>query len=38
MAINILISDPLSEDGIYPLRQEQELDLNIVINTGLQPE
>lgn len=38
MAINILISDPLSEDGIYPLRQEQELDLNIVSNTGLAPE
>lgn len=38
MAINILISDPLSEDGIYPLRQETELDLNIDIKTGLQPE
>ncbi len=38
MAINILISDPLSEDGIYPLRQEKELDLNIDIKTGLQPE
>ncbi len=38
MAINILISDPLSEDGIYPLRQETELDLNIDIQTGLQPE
>ncbi|MBQ0140830.1 MAG: phosphoglycerate dehydrogenase [Kurthia sp.] len=38
MAINILISDPLSEDGIYPLRQEKELDLNIVSNTGLSPE
>lgn len=38
MAINILISDPLSEDGIYPLRQETELELNIDIKTGLQPE
>lgn len=38
MTINILISDPLSEDGIYPLLQEKELELNIVSNTGLSPE
>ncbi|MGE7838651.1 phosphoglycerate dehydrogenase [Viridibacillus arvi] len=38
MAINILISDPLSEDGIYPLRQEKKLNLNIVIDTGLTPD
>ncbi|MBE1554169.1 phosphoglycerate dehydrogenase [Sporosarcina limicola] len=31
MAFNILISDPLSEEGIYPLRQAEGL--NIVIDT-----
>ncbi|GEK33497.1 phosphoglycerate dehydrogenase [Kurthia sibirica] len=36
--INILISDPLSEDGIYPLLEEKDLQLNIVSNTGLSPE
>lgn len=33
--INVFIADPLSEDGIYPLRQEKELDLNVIIDTGL---
>ncbi|KQL32438.1 phosphoglycerate dehydrogenase [Psychrobacillus sp. FJAT-21963] len=36
MAYNILISDPLSEDGIYPLRQAEGF--NIVIDTELTPE
>lgn len=36
MAFNILISDPLSEDGIYPLRQAEGF--NIVIETNLTPE
>ncbi|MFJ8066604.1 phosphoglycerate dehydrogenase [Psychrobacillus sp. NPDC096426] len=36
MAYNILISDPLSEDGIYPLRQAEGF--NIVIETNLTPE
>lgn len=36
MAFNILISDPLSEDGIYPLRQAEGF--NIVIETNLSPE
>jgi D-3-phosphoglycerate dehydrogenase len=36
MAYNILISDPLSEDGIYPLRQAEGV--NIVIDTNLTPE
>lgn len=33
--INIFIADPLSEDGIQPLRDNTSLDLNIIINTGL---
>lgn len=33
--INVFIADPLSEDGIFPLRQETELDLNVIIETGL---
>ena len=33
--INVFIADPLSEDGIFPLRQETDLDLNIIIDTGL---
>ncbi|MEK4701136.1 phosphoglycerate dehydrogenase [Solibacillus sp. FSL R7-0668] len=36
--INVFIADPLSEDGIFPLRQETELDLNVIIDTGLAPE
>src|SRR5690606_17162240 len=36
MAFQILISDPLSEDGIYPLRQAEGF--NIVMETGLTPE
>ncbi|MGY4797365.1 phosphoglycerate dehydrogenase [Lysinibacillus fusiformis] len=36
--INVFIADPLSEDGIFPLRQEQDLDLNIIVDTGLAPE
>ncbi|TQR15300.1 phosphoglycerate dehydrogenase [Psychrobacillus soli] len=36
MTYNILISDPLSEDGIYPLRQAEGF--NIVIETNLTPE
>ena len=36
--INIFIADPLSEDGIQPLRDEQNLNLNIIIDTGLTPE
>ena len=33
MTFNILISDPLSEDGIFPLRQAEGF--NIVIDTTL---
>lgn len=36
--INVFIADPLSEDGIFPLRQEKELDLNIIVDTGLSQE
>ena len=36
MTYNILISDPLSEDGIYPLRQAEGF--NIVVDTALTPE
>lgn len=36
MAFQILISDPLSEDGIYPLREAEGF--NIVMETGLTPE
>ncbi len=36
MAFNILISDPLSEDGIFPLRQSEGF--NIVIDTTNTPE
>ncbi len=36
MTFNVLISDPLSEDGIYPLRQAEGI--NIVIETGWSPE
>ena len=36
MAFNILISDPLSEEGIYPLRQAEGM--NIVIDTNSTPE
>lgn len=32
--ITVFIADPLSEDGIYPLREEKELNLNIVVDTG----
>lgn len=37
-AINVFIADPLSEDGIYPLRQEKDLNLNIIVDTGLSKE
>lgn len=36
--INVFIADPLSEDGIFPLRQETELNLNVIVDTGLTPE
>ena len=36
--INVFIADPLSEDGIQPLRQETDLNLNVIIDTGLTPE
>ncbi|HWL26237.1 MAG TPA: phosphoglycerate dehydrogenase [Ureibacillus sp.] len=36
--INVFIADPLSEDGIFPLRQETDLNLNIIVDTGLTPE
>ncbi|MFJ7934569.1 phosphoglycerate dehydrogenase [Sporosarcina sp. NPDC096371] len=36
MAFNILISDPLSEDGIFPLRQAEGF--NVVIDTTNTPE
>ncbi|MGK7376696.1 phosphoglycerate dehydrogenase [Planococcus sp. 1R117A] len=36
MTYNILISDPLSEDGIYPLRQADGF--NLVMETNLTPE
>lgn len=35
MAFQVLISDPLSEDGIYPLREKENL--NIVMETNLTP-
>ncbi|WP_042476716.1 phosphoglycerate dehydrogenase [Bacillus ndiopicus] len=37
-AITVFIADPLSEDGIYPLVQETELNLNIIVDTGLSQE
>ncbi|HSI66179.1 MAG TPA: phosphoglycerate dehydrogenase, partial [Planococcus sp. (in: firmicutes)] len=36
MTFHVLISDPLSEEGIYPLRQADGI--NIVIETELTPE
>lgn len=36
--INIFIADPLSDDGIQPLRDETNLNLNIIIDTGLTQE
>ncbi|MGE7665908.1 phosphoglycerate dehydrogenase [Ureibacillus composti] len=36
--INVFIADPLSEDGIQPLRQETDLNLNVIIDTGLTPD
>lgn len=36
MTFNILISDPLSEEGIFPLRQAQGF--NVVMDTNLTPE
>ena len=33
--INVFIADPLSDDGIQPLRDETNLNLNIIIDTGL---
>ena len=35
MSFNILISDPLSEDGIFPLRQAEGM--NIVVDTTCTP-
>lgn len=32
--IKVFIADPLSEDGIYPLREEKDLNLNIIVDTG----
>ncbi|MEC1180135.1 phosphoglycerate dehydrogenase [Metasolibacillus meyeri] len=37
-AITVFIADPLSEDGIYPLIHESELNLNIIVDTGLSQE
>ena len=36
MTFHVLISDPLSEEGIYPLRQANGV--NIVMETDLTPE
>src|SRR5699024_10869173 len=36
MTFKILISDPLSEDGIYPLREAENLE--VVVDPGLSPE
>jgi len=36
MTFNILISDPLSEDGIFPLREAEGF--NIVVDTSLNPK
>ena len=36
MTYNILISDPLSEDGIFPLREAEGF--NIVVDTDLTPD
>jgi len=36
MTFKILISDPLSEDGIYPLREAENLE--VVVEPGLSPE
>jgi len=36
MTYRVLISDPLSEDGIYPLREAENVE--VVINTDLTPE
>src|SRR5690625_3229119 len=36
MTFKILISDPLSEDGIFPLREADNLE--VVVDTGLTPE
>src|SRR5690606_20851617 len=32
--IKVFIADPLSEDGIFPLREEKDLNLEIIIDTG----
>ncbi|UFT99406.1 phosphoglycerate dehydrogenase [Radiobacillus kanasensis] len=36
MVFKVLISDPLSEDGIYPLRQADNVE--VTVDTGLTPE
>ncbi|QDP42010.1 phosphoglycerate dehydrogenase [Radiobacillus deserti] len=36
MVLKVLISDPLSEDGIYPLRQAEHIE--VTVDTGLTPE
>ena len=36
MTFNILISDPLSEEGIFPLREAK--DFNVTIKTDLSNE
>jgi len=32
--IKVFIADPLSEDGIFPLREEKDLNLEVIIDTG----
>ncbi|WP_096551961.1 phosphoglycerate dehydrogenase [Ureibacillus thermosphaericus] len=32
--IKVFIADPLSEDGIFPLREEKDLNLEIIVDTG----
>ncbi|NLY80757.1 MAG: phosphoglycerate dehydrogenase, partial [Lysinibacillus sp.] len=32
--IKVFIADPLSEDGIYPFREEKDLNLNVIVETG----
>lgn len=38
MAFKVVISDPLSEEGIYPLREEKEIDIEIVFATEMTEE
>ena len=32
--IKVFIADPLSEDGIFPLREEKDMNLEIIVDTG----